>query len=88
PNDTTKVYCADAASWLTEADIARLGERGEIRHRFSFSRAERQAYRRRRYVKPSEWAPRERIMTEGMFAGSAMNMAITPYAGPIMDAAV
>lgn len=88
PNDTAKIYRADASRWLTAADIARLGEGGDIRHRFSFSRAERQAYRRRRYVKPSEWAPRERIMTEGMFAGSAMNMAITPYAGPIMDAAV
>jgi terminase, large subunit len=87
-NDRARVYRAEAARWLTPEDIARLGGSSEIRHRFVFSRPERQALRRRRYVRPSEWAPRERIMTEGMFAGNAMNMSITPYAGPIMDAAV
>ncbi|MBU1138767.1 MAG: phage terminase large subunit family protein, partial [Proteobacteria bacterium] len=61
-------------------------ERGE--HTTAFSMAERRAMRKKRFKKPSEWAPLNRKIVKGDLAGNYMNMEVTPHLRGIMDAAV
>lgn len=87
-NDTTRRYRAEAARWLPAEELERLRARGAaIRHRFAFSAPERQAFRRRKRVPPSEWAQRNRRITRGELAGRMMDMRITPHLAGILDAA-
>ena len=59
----------------------------DVEIRFRFSRAERLAYRKRKPVKPSVWAPRHRTITRGPYEGARWRNSLTPYLPGIMDAA-
>ncbi|MCB2218013.1 MAG: phage terminase large subunit family protein [Desulfobulbaceae bacterium] len=69
---------------LAGAVLARLCDGGV--YRFSFSRPERRQMRRRRKIKPSEFAPRHIKVPTGRFAGAYMNLDMRPHLVGIMDA--
>jgi len=55
--------------------------------RTGFSVAEKQMYRRRRKIPPSQWVERHRYITQGALAGSLMRLEISPHIAGQIDAA-
>lgn len=88
-NIKIRLYKGDAQRWLGPAEIALLEENGgKLSYRFQYSKPERQAFRRRKRIPPSEWGPKHRFVTDGDFAGRPMSLKVAPYSSGIMDAAV
>jgi len=56
------------------------------RYRFSFSKAERQALRKRKKELPSKWAPKNVKIPAGPFEGNYVNLDLTPHLAGIIDA--
>ena len=58
---------------------------GRLEYTGSFSKSERQIMRKRKKIRPSKWAPQNRVITLGKLQGPWRN-EVTPYLAPIMDA--
>lgn len=52
----------------------------------SFTQPERRVFRRKKPIRPSVWAAKHRVLTDGPLAGARMDMSMTPHAAGIMDA--
>ena len=66
------------------ASCVHLLERGC--YRFTFSRAERQALRKRKRELPSKWAPKNVKIPTGPFEGNYVNLDLTPHLTGMIDA--
>ncbi|KKN19536.1 hypothetical protein LCGC14_0944710 [marine sediment metagenome] len=71
--------------FLPESLKARIRTEGNVIHVTRFSKAERQVMRTKPWMWPSEWAPKNRVMTIGPFAGRPWQSHITPYLDGVMD---
>ena len=86
-----ETYDITKAGWcppeLRTSLLDQLKERGrQFRYGFTFSKAERKVFRKRKPVKVSEWAERHRVVTMSVLPGLWKNR-VTPYLTGIMDAA-
>lgn len=66
------------------ANCLRLLENG--RYRFTFSKAERQALRKRKKEQPSKWAPKNVKIPTGPFECNYVNLDLTPHLAGMIDA--
>lgn len=76
------VWCGDDL-WATLTGIMDLGK---LQISFSFSRAERKIFRKKKPIKVSEWSEKYRVLTMSVLPGVWRN-EVTPYLVGIMDAA-
>ena len=86
PNDTTK-RCRGSIKLLGDNRhrvIPFLAEGN--RYRFHFSKAEAQVYRRRKKIKPTEWAPKSFKVPYGPFESRFLNFDVTPHLHGMLDA--
>ncbi len=72
--------------FIPESLRSRIRVEGNVIHVTRFSKAERQVMRTKEWMWPSEWAPKNRVMTIGPFAGRPWQSHITPYLDGPMDA--
>ncbi len=68
-------------AWLP----AELRGKGKIVHTFRFTKGERHVFRKRKKIKPSEWAEKHRVLTMSTLPGLWRN-DVTTYLAGIMDA--
>ena len=73
------------ATWRLPPSLRKRREDVEIR--FRFTRAERKVYRKRKPIRPSQWAERHRPITRGPYKGTIWKNSRAPYLPGIMDAA-
>ena len=78
------VRLAEAPSWLPKGLARALA--GGSPYRFAFSQAERTVMRRQKWLPPSKWAERYRVVRMSSLPGLWQNI-FTPYLVGIMDAA-
>lgn len=69
--------------WLPERFCDRTSR---IRLSFTPSRGERQLFRKRKRIPPSEWAPKNRAITYGPLKGSRWDNDFMPHMRGVMDA--
>ncbi len=82
-SSTRQVRLRTSPAWLPERFRNRL-ER--IRIRFRPFAGERQFFRKKKQVPPSEWAERNRVVTYGPLEGSRWSNTFMPHMRGIMDA--
>lgn len=59
------------------------------RYEFRFSRGERKIFKKKKHIRPSDWAEQNLTVTgDGPYAGSKFKREIVPFAASIMDALV
>lgn len=78
------VRLAEAPSWLPKGLARALA--GGSPYRFAFSKAERIVMRRQKWLPPSQWAERYRMVRMSSLPGLWQNV-FTPYLVGVMDAA-
>lgn len=71
--------------WLPATLKREVADRGRMVVHIDFTRGERRVLRKKKRIKPSEWAPKHRVVTMGNFQGPWRN-EVTPWSAGIMDA--
>lgn len=84
--EKTEIVRIPLPAWFPESLAEDLNKEGQVLLSCEFTKAERKVFRHEKFMWPSEWAEKHRVVTLSSMPGPWRN-ANTPYLAGIMDAA-